>query len=416
MTNAAEGRGRSLLYILGATVVAGASGYAIQLLAPALLPSAETYLSFAAYWSTLYLLVAAVAGVQQEVTRATRAADTPPSNTTLRTFTFLAAVALTLIAVLVGAVLSGTAFAAAPVPMTAWFVIGLVGYLFTAVFAGVLSGLGQWRAVAALIALDGILRGVAVTSGMLLGAPLGVLAALISVPFILAFGVIWLAVRANVIGRFRLDVGARRLWLNAARTVAGAAATGVLVTGLPALLRAAMPDADPAVLAGLIFVITATRAPLIIPLLALQSYLIVDFRSAPSRTWRLLLRYGAIVLSASVVFAACAWLWGPPIVGFISGGRFMVQGPVAAAVVVSGGLVALMCVTGPALLAHESHRWYVRGWMLAAVTTIVFVLLPLDPVVRTVLALLVAPALGAVVHLIGARQDPSMRHDPESVT
>lgn len=403
MSQPPDTRRRGLTYILGATVVAGACGYLIQLAAPALLKDAQAYLAFSVFWSTLYLFGSAVSGVQQEVTRATRPSSLAGVRSSLPAFTLGAIVVLTLITGVVGAAFASGAFAPAPVEMTASFGVGMFGYLLMSVLAGVLYGLEMWRSIALLTVLDALIRAAILTIGLALGLPTGALAGLIAIPFALAAGIVWLAVKRHVVGRFALDVGPRQLSANALRTCVGSAAMGVLVTGLPLLLRTFMPTADVSYLAGLILVITITRAPLIIPLMALQSYLIVEFRRSTVHVWGVLSRYLLILAAVTTVAAAAAWAGGPALIDLISQGAFAVEAPIAAIVVVSAGLVGAMCITGPALLARGQHNWFVGGWVLAASATVLLLLLPLDTPMRASLALMVAPGLGVIAHSLSVR-------------
>ena len=67
-------RGRrltGLTTILIATAIAGVASYAVTILIPNQIGLAE-YAIFAVFWSTLYFVVGALGGIQQEVTRATR--------------------------------------------------------------------------------------------------------------------------------------------------------------------------------------------------------------------------------------------------------------------------------------------------------------------------------------------------------
>ena len=406
MSPATEGRSRGLAYILTATAVAGAAGYAIQLAAPALIHDATAYLAFSVFWSTLYLFVAAVAGVQQEVTRATRPSAGATSGATLRNFTLVAASVVALAAAATGVLIAPVAFSPAPAGVTMWFVVGIVGYLLTAVLAGVLYGLELWRAIAALTVIDATVRGLAVLVALYLQAPAGVIAAVIALPFVFAFGTVWLGIRRSVVGRFALDVSPRRLSQNALGTVVAAAATGVMVNGLPLLLRTGLPDAAPVTLAGLILILTVTRAPLIVPLMALQSFLIVDFRGAGERLWPRLRRYMALLAVAAAAATIAAWFLGPWFVDTISAGRYAVDSLTSAGVVASAGMVALMCLTGPALLSAGRHKPYVSGWVVAAALTVGLLLLPLDTVTATLLAVLAAPAVGLAVHLVTLRVVP----------
>lgn len=400
MTDDPNSPKRGLLYVLAATAIAGGCGYLIQLLAPALLDDPQTYVAFAVFWSTVYLFGAAVGGVQQEVTRATHPVDAGAPDRVLSRFALIGMGGILAAGLVVGWLISPVAFSADPVTMTAAFAIGISGYFVVAVLTGALYGLEQWRAIAVLVTVDAVLRAVVLVLAFVLNASAGVLALLIAIPFPVSFLIVWVALRRRLARGYVLDVEARRLVANAIGTAVAAAATGIMVTGLPLLLRATMPAADPVVLASLILIITITRAPLIIPVMALQNYLIVDFRRAATRVWTRLLRYVGVLALGTVLLAAAAWLWGPALVDLLSSGRYTVDSPTAGGVVLSAGLVALMCVTGPALLSEQRHRWFVTGWVVAALLTIAALFVPLAPVERTLLALLMAPAAGLAVHLV----------------
>jgi O-antigen/teichoic acid export membrane protein len=398
-----DARRRGLAVILGATAVAGACGYLIQLAAPALLGDAHAYLAFSVFWSTLYLFGSAVSGVQQELTRATHASPRPTGRRTLRIFTLGAAVVLAAVSALVGILLSSGPFAPAPAAMTVWFTVGLVGYLLMSILTGLMYGLELWGPIASLVVADALIRAVLVMVGFALGLSTGVLAALVASPFALAVGIVWLLIRRRVVDRFLVDVGARQLTANTLRTSLGAAAMGVLVTGLPLLLRTTMPNADAAALAGLVLVITITRAPLIIPLMALQSYLVVEFRRSSAHIWSVLSRYLLILAAVTAALAAAAWAGGPALIYFISHGQFAVAASTCAAVVASAGLVAAICITGPALLARGQHNWYVAGWVISAAATICLLMTPVEIGLKTALALLLAPGLGVIMNVLSVR-------------
>jgi hypothetical protein len=392
---------RGLMFVLGATVVAGAVGYVIQLLAPATLADPAQYVAFSVFWSTLYLMVGTVGGLQQEVTRATTE-GAGGSSSTLRTLTLWSAVVLGAVAVVIGLLIGRASFAGDAVSMAAWLGVGVAGYLLVAVFSGVLYGLRAWGGIAALTIVDALLRGALVAIGLLIGAAPSFLAAAVALPFGLAFLIVWTAARGRVVGRFSLDVPLGRLVANSLGTLVAAAATGVVVTGLPLVLSVTMNTHDARVVATLISVITITRAPLIVPLFALQSYLVVHFRGATGVA-RQLFRYGGLVVLVAVLGMLFAYFAGPGLMSWISSGRFVVDAWTVALVVLSAGLVALMSLTGSALLAQSRHVPYAAGWVVAAVATVGLLLTPGDPVPRTLTALLVAPALGLVVHLASIR-------------
>lgn len=413
MTTAQSGGGRTrgLIYILSATAVAGVVGYVIQLLAPAMLAGPADYLAFSVFWSALHFVVAAIAGVQQEVTRAahpvTRAAHSTERSGNpgvLQQFAVRAGCALIVLTVISGIFLADILFPQSPFWMTLWLGIGLLGNLLLAILAGVLYGLSFWPAIAALTVTDALIRGVLVSIGLVLQLEPATLAAFIALPFSLAFGTIWLAARKQVAGRYRLDVDARRLSLNTLSTVAASAGAGVMVAGLPLFIKLAMPLTPADMLASLILIITVTRAPLIIPLMALQSFLILEFRTAGAASSRRLVQYLLGVAGITVVASLAAFAWGPWLANFISAGRYQVDPLTAALVVASAGLVGLMCLTGPALLSRNRHKLYASGWVAAALATIALLFVPIHPEQRTLLALIIAPCLGLIVHATGMRR------------
>ncbi len=401
MTTASENPSRGLTFVLGATVVAGVSGYAIQILAAALLPDDDAYLTFSAFWSAVYLLGSAVGGIQQEVARATRpAARDADRSRGLRPFTVAATVLTAAAAAVAALLLAPAAFDGDPVVMGSALVIGLLGYLLTSVATGLFYGTHRLGAVASLIVVDAVLRGVVVVGALLLGLPLGVVALAVALPFGLAVGGVWLAVRRSVTGLYTVDVKDAQLARNAAHTVLAAAATGLMVTGLPLVFRLSLTDAGAAYVASLTLVVTLTRAPFIIPIMALQSFLTVSFRDSAAAVGPRLLRYLALAGGVGVAAAAAAWPLGPWVVSLVSGGRSSTDGFTSAFVVASAVAVGCLCITGPVLLARRRHRSYAGGWVIAAVATCLFLfLLPAEPEVRAIVALTVAPLCGLLFHL-----------------
>jgi hypothetical protein len=416
MTQAPPHFSRGLRWILLATAIAGALGYLIQLLAPALLPDAQAYVTFSVFWSALHLAVAGISGVQQEVTRATHPSAVATGGRSLRRYALVAAVGLVLLSVVFSVVLAPRVFPLDSGWLAWWFAVGVLGNLLLALLAGVLYGLTLWSAIAALTIVDASLRAGLVVVGLVWGAPESLLAAFIAVPFGAAAVIVWLAIRRRVNGRFGLDVDLRGLLVHTISTVTAATATGVMVTGLPLILRLTVPDIGSVALASLILVITVTRAPLIIPLIALQSYLIVRFGHAAADVWRLLTRYLLGAAAVTVLAAVAAALVGPALIRFVSGGEYDVSAFVAAAVLVSAGIVAMMCLTGPALLSRSRHNRYVAGWAVAAVATVSALLLPVPAEPRILIALIAAPMAGLAVHAIsirgvGGRGAQARRHD-----
>lgn len=400
-------RGGGLVAITVATVVAGGIGYVILALVPKFVTDPERYLAFTNFWSGLYLLVAALSGLQQEVTRAT----TPASGGTGRLGRFALTSGLVAGALVGGSapLWAGHVFGAAAVPMVVALVLALVAYAGVAVLSGVFYGLKLWRAVAGLTIADAALRLVLVGTALLAGAGEAVIAWAVALPFPLALAALWLLNRGRVAGRYAVDVPPGRLARNALNTVGGAVALGVLTSGLPLLIGVAAGSAPKAAVAALVFVIILTRAPLVIPLLALQGWLTVYFRDRSDESPRPVVLVAGGVLGASLLVAGVAFVVEPWLLQALWGAGYRVDAPTCAGIVFTAGLTAALCVTGPATLAAGRHNAYLAGWALAALTTVGALVapLPLPLAVHVLVAMAVGPIVGMTVHLVSLTRPSS---------
>lgn len=395
-----EGKFTALRWILLATAVAGALGYLIQVAAPRLLAD-SAYVAFSVIWSTVYLGVAAMSGVQQEVSRGSRRSTDHAPNTVLRTFTLCAAGAVILAVLVLSVWLSLTTLPMPLLGLASVLTVAFIGYLVNAVLSGVLYGLQLWRGVALITILDAVLRTVFLALAFVLAADPVWLGFGIAFPFGLSFGLAWIVLRRRVVGRFTLDVDIRSLSRNVLSTVGAAACSGVMISGLPLLLGVTSATVPASVLGSLIMAINLTRAPIVVPVMALQSYLIsAVFRDRGRiRATRLFGILGA-ALGVMTVLSSVAFLIGPWLITTISSGAFEIEPILIAVVVFSAGLVALMCITGPALVATGRHSANVVGWAVAAALTAVCLLMPLPFDARSMLALTLPAVVGLVIHSI----------------
>lgn len=401
-------RGRiEALPVLIATVVAGAAGYVTLLIAGVQL-SAVDYANLAVFWSALYLVVTALSGIQQETARAV--GPLPPESTgsapsVLRTFTLQAAIGVAVASLIVFAVIGPLVFANDGAALAVPLAIGTGAYVLLAVLSGTVSALALWKLAALITVVDGVLRLVLVAALLLLGADTLPLAWAVVAPMPITAVIAWLVIRGSAVGRFVIDVPLRRLWANVGRTVVGAAAMGVLISGFPFLVGATSNGEEAALIASLIFTITIARAPIVIVVLSLQSYFIVLFqRGVGGRVYLLLI---AGIMVAAVAAATLAGLIGPALLAAVFPEAPPISGLVVALIVASGGAVGAMCVTGPMTIARSAHTAYTLGWVVAALTTIALLLLPLETTDRVVLGLICGPLVGLAVHAVALARWPA---------
>jgi hypothetical protein len=205
----------------------------------------------------------------------------------------------------------------------------------------------------------------------------------------------------------------------AAHSIAAAGASAILVMGFPVLLKTTSGDlgAEGGVV---ILAVTLTRAPLLVPLTAMQGNLIAYFvdhrgarRSGAGSNGRRSARLRALVAPAVIIAALgglgvlAAGLFGPWILRTVFGADYAADGALLAWLTAAAVSIALLTLTGAAAVAAALHSSYSAGWVSATVASTLLLTLPLELQTRTVLALLCGPLVGIVVHLTGlARATP----------
>jgi O-antigen/teichoic acid export membrane protein len=406
---------RGLALIAGATAVAGLGGYLVTTIAFRGLGSSD-YSVFAVFWGALYLVVGALAGFQQEFSRAAHpAGSTAPvvdgPRTRLRPFLLVSAGIVA--GVLLVAVALGTP---AVFPAHGWelavpLVVGAVVYVVVSALTGVLYGVSAWGPLAVVIVGDVALRGIAFVVVLSAGGDLVALAWATVIPFPLIVVVLVAFVRSPS-RTFVLDVRARALGENSFRTVVAGIGASLLVSGFPVVIGLAGGAGSS--VGVLVYVLVLARAPLVVGTLALQSYFVVMFRRRTDRL-RVVLLACLAVTGVGVVVAAAAWAWGAPLIELLTGEEYTAEPVLPAALVLASITTAWLAITGAGVLSASDHAGYAAGWTLAAVVAVVVLFaLPGELWVRVAVALSAGPVVGAalqLVRLVGRRQQPATDED-----
>lgn len=386
-------------YILGATAVAGIAGYLVTWLVNLVIGPAA-YALFAIFWGALYLIIGALSGVQQEIARATRPLRARDRVGPRRARNFAVSAAF-LVAIVI--------IATAPLWINHVFidecwlllwplVVGSASYVLVAVLAGSLYGIIHWRPLALLIGADGIVRLLFLGVTLVFTKEIVVLAWAVALPFPVVIAMLWPAVRRSLVNRTELDVNYRALSWNVSRTVLASMSTAMLVSGLPLLLGVAAAGVDRSFLGELLFAITLARAPLIVTVISLQSYFLMQFRNHPESRGSFFFRIQSAIAGGAVVLGFLGWWLGPWAFVIVTGRPTHMEGSFIAVLVLSSALVGSLCLSAPAVLARGQHFIYSLGWVVAAVVTIVALVLPLDLMTRITVALLAGPVAGLLVH------------------
>lgn len=421
---AGAGGRSSVALILGATVVSGLAGYVVTWRVFTSVGAAG-YGVFSVFWSALFLVVGILFGLQQESTRAVAqtAVQAPDAGdrssaagairrTSMWSFAAMVAVVIVL-AVLATSLLWATPSLGAQNAGLAWFVaIGAGLNCLVAAASGVMAGAGMWRQLAAIVAIDGVLRVIGVVSVLAFTDDLVALAIAVILPFPISLAIVFASAPKALIANARVAIGLPTLIANTGRTMLAASATAVLINGFPLVLSFFSGPSNHAYLGSLVLAVTLTRAPILVPLMALSSFLVSQFSHHPERATRTMLTIIAGIAAVIAVLCLAAWLWGVAVMQFVFGHQFDLGAGVLVALIASSGLIGALCVSGSAVLARGLHGGYATGWVVASLVSLAVLFIPLDLPIRAALALACGPAVGLAVHLVWLRVVSSGRGAP----
>lgn len=387
-----------------ATAITAVCGYAVLYLAARTLDPAGFSL-FGVFWGAFGLVTGAANGLLQEATREVRHSRyTPSAADGPRTRPMWVAAAVGLGA---ATAIAATApwwsphiFTASTELSVALLAAGLGGFCLHATLLGMLAGVGGWTAYGSLMVTDAVIRVLVALGAFLLGWGLaGFLWATVAgaVAWVLLLTV---STTARSAARLSTDGSARTFLRGSAHSIAAAGASAILVMGFPVLLKATSGELG-ASGGVVILAVTLTRAPLLVPLTAMQGNLIAHFVDAGRRGARLrpLLVPAAVIVALGVVGVGAAAALGPWLLRLAFGPAYQTSGVLLSWLTAGAVSVALLTLTGAATVAAALHRAYSLGWVGATVAAAALLTLPFDLESRTVAALLCGPLVGIAVHL-----------------
>lgn len=386
--------------ILAATFVAGLVGYLLTALVFREVGSVQ-YVWFAAYWSTLHLVVGSLSGVEQEFARATKKTNISTSKTKSpsRVFAIGFAVIVTFIAITTSGIWAVPVLGDQGPLLVLPFAVGAATFVFVATIGGTLYGLSRWNLLALMIAVDAIIRVSLLLIALLVTDDLVVLAWCVSIAFPLTVIVLWPLLQKAISGQTEVDVGLGTLTWNISRTVTASASSALLVTGFPILIVLASRGVDLVLIGQLILCITLLRAPLIVVAMSMQSFLVVKFKD---QTISILKLMTAINSGIVIVTAVMTWLaasFGTAALEILSEEKLLITGEILANISISAGLFAMMIVSATPILARGYHFVYSLGWLFSALATVLIMLGSGEFIDRVISAILLGPIVGLIIFL-----------------
>lgn len=399
-------RGRSAVLVALAAGGSAAVSYVVMWVGARVLSTADATV-FLTFLSVLFFSYGLLSGLATEVTRSTAAAlrDARAVGPSLWR---VAAVAASVCSVAVaGVVVIGRERLLGPDAATgdAWALalligLGVAGYAFHSTAIGALTGRRQWSGCAAVIASEASARLVLTVVAAALGAGLLGMVAGSASAALAVFAVLALVAGIRPAMAAATDCSGRALGGRIAQSMLAQASAAAVIVGFPVMLAATTLPSDYRHAAPLILAVSLTRAPLLVPLNAVQGVAVSYLVHAGHRFGRALLVVVGVITAVGLAGSLLAWAIGPWLMETLFGAGYRVDGWVLGLLTLSATLLALLTVTGATCQATDRHAVFLGGWVAATVTTALLLLLPGTLEQRSVVALLGGPTVGLAVHVV----------------
>lgn len=286
--------------------------------------------------------------------------------------------------------------------------IGVVVFGCFQALLGTSAGLSQWNQFSTFVALDGVGRLVLVAVAAMFAGSLWSIEVSGAVSTLSVFLVASLLKSGRRALAASADVNLGSLLVKSLLTMISGTATAIVIVGFSVLVQLTSANANPRILSGTLTAVQLTRSPILIPVQAFQGVAIAAFLRAGNRALRALIKLVLAVLGLCAVGAPIAAWLGPWLLDVLYAGlRFEHDALTFAGLLFAAAPLAILSLTGTAVIALDRHRAFTLGWIAAAAGVILLLLLPGSLQARVIISLIGGPLIGIGIHLWALRNATS---------
>lgn len=390
-------RGR-LGHIALSSIASAAVTWLVLVFAARKLGPAE-YAQFMVVWGTFFAATSVLAGLQQEVTRSVSRASPTERRRGLIFGTMSIGLGGALLLVTSG-LLWGERVLESGWPLELLILaIGFIGYSIANLMTGTLAARGSWGLYSSSILLEGLVRALAVVGVLIIDARDAAWAAAFTAGLIGWLGLAVFSRSARNAVRAVGDSDSNRFVVRSLQALAAAGCSALMISGFPVLLRATTPgelDADTGVL---LVAVVSTRAPLLL-LNSYQGPIIARLVASEMPVTSLLRQWMGRATVVVLSIGLGGFLVGPAVIRVVFGDQFQTSRSLVGMLAVGAGLLGVLTLSGWVALVRSAHKTFVAGWTLAVGVTACVLLSDMPLEARAVVALVLGPIVGIVVHLL----------------
>ena len=373
-----------------------------------LAPSEVT--EFLLIWALIFALFSIVAGVQTEATRGVANVQIHSAQPKSH------ALAAPLVVGAAAALVIGLTYSLwgphSRIPIVV-IAIGIGLYTLHYGLVGALAGFERWYLFSALNGGEALIRlSSLAVAGLLFGSLFSFELAILAPVAVWWFALGMMSLQGREALWARTDVPVPRSLRNSLFAMGSSTAAAILMNGFPLILSASETPSRGSttylVMGALILAVSICRSPIMIPLQAFNGVAIAAFLRHRSTPLKAFAKPAGAVLGIGALGGVAAALLGPWLFLLIYPPKptatqayaQVAQPAVLGMLTFASAFMALLTLSGSAVLALNAHRGFFAGWAIGAVGTVaVLFTAPLALIPRVIVALIIGPALGCAAHL-----------------